>query len=68
MVISRRTSAHVTSVFEVDFTRVARLRARHRAEFERTTGEKLTFLPFVIKTVIEGLKAMVAKKRPRRRR
>jgi 2-oxoglutarate dehydrogenase E2 component (dihydrolipoamide succinyltransferase) len=57
MVASRRTSAHVTSFFEVDFTRVARIRAAHRAEFERTTGGKLTFLPFVVKVVVDGLRA-----------
>jgi 2-oxoglutarate dehydrogenase E2 component (dihydrolipoamide succinyltransferase) len=57
MVVSRRTSAHVTSFFEVDFTRVARIRAAHRAEFERTTGGKLTFLPFVVKVVVDGLRA-----------
>jgi 2-oxoglutarate dehydrogenase E2 component (dihydrolipoamide succinyltransferase) len=57
MVASRRTSAHVTSFFEVDFTRVARIRAAHRAEFERTTGGKLTFLPFVVKVVVDALRA-----------
>jgi pyruvate dehydrogenase E2 component (dihydrolipoamide acetyltransferase) len=57
MVLSRRTSAHVTSVFEVDFTRVSRLRARHRADFERTTAGKLTYLPFVVRVVVEGLRA-----------
>ena len=57
MVASRRTSAHVTSFFEVDFTRVARIRAAHRAEFERTSGGKLTFLPFVVKVVVDGLRA-----------
>jgi pyruvate dehydrogenase E2 component (dihydrolipoyllysine-residue acetyltransferase) len=57
MVESRRTSAHVTSFFEVDFTRVARIRAAHRAEVERTTGGKLTFLPFVVKVVVDGLRA-----------
>jgi 2-oxoglutarate dehydrogenase E2 component (dihydrolipoamide succinyltransferase) len=57
MVMSRRTSAHVTSFFEVDFTRVARIRAAHRAEFERTTGGKLTFLPFVVKVVVDALRA-----------
>jgi pyruvate dehydrogenase E2 component (dihydrolipoyllysine-residue acetyltransferase) len=60
MVASRRTSAHVTSFFEVDFTRVARIRAAHRAEFERTTGGKLTFLPFVVKVVVDGLRAFPA--------
>ena len=57
MVASRRTAAHVTSIFEVDFTRVARIRAAHRAEFERTTGGKLTFLPFVVKVAVDGLRA-----------
>src|SRR5579864_7369587 len=56
MVLSRRTSAHVTSVFEIDYTRVARIRAAHRVAFEEATGEKLTFLPFIISAVIEGLK------------
>jgi 2-oxoglutarate dehydrogenase E2 component (dihydrolipoamide succinyltransferase) len=56
MVASRRTSAHVTSFFEVDFTRVARLRAKHRASFEASTGQKLTYMPFIIKSVVDGLK------------
>jgi 2-oxoglutarate dehydrogenase E2 component (dihydrolipoamide succinyltransferase) len=57
MVASRHTSAHVSSFFEVDFTRIARIRAAHRAEFERATGEKLTYLPFIIRAVVDGLKA-----------
>jgi 2-oxoglutarate dehydrogenase E2 component (dihydrolipoamide succinyltransferase) len=57
MVTSRRTSAHVTSFMEIDFTRVARLRAKHRARFEAENGQKLTYTPFIIKAVIEGLKA-----------
>ena len=56
MVNARRHAAHVTSFFEVDLTRVARIRAKHRAAFEQQTGEKLTFLPFVIKAVTECLK------------
>jgi pyruvate dehydrogenase E2 component (dihydrolipoamide acetyltransferase) len=56
MVNARRHAAHVTSFFEVDLTRVARIRAKHRASFEQQTGEKLTFLPFVIKAVTECLK------------
>jgi hypothetical protein len=56
MVLSRRWNAHVTSFFEVDLTRVARIRAKQRAEFERATGEKLTYLPFIIKAVTDGLK------------
>jgi 2-oxoglutarate dehydrogenase E2 component (dihydrolipoamide succinyltransferase) len=57
MVASRHTSAHVTSFFEVDFTRVARIRASKRAEFEAGTGRKLTYMPFIIKAVTEGLRA-----------
>jgi len=56
MVASRRTSAHVTSFFEVDFTRVARIRARQRAAFEASTGQKLTYMPFIIKATVDGLK------------
>jgi 2-oxoglutarate dehydrogenase E2 component (dihydrolipoamide succinyltransferase) len=56
MVVSRRTSAHVTSVFEVDLTRIARIRATQRAAFERQTGQKLTYMPFIIKSVVGGLR------------
>jgi len=56
-VMSRHTSAHVSSFFEVDFTRIARIRAKNRAEFEKATGEKLTYLPFIIKAVSDGLRA-----------
>ncbi|HKW50009.1 MAG TPA: dihydrolipoamide acetyltransferase family protein, partial [Gemmatimonadaceae bacterium] len=56
MVAARRTAAHVTSFFEIDLTRVARLRAKARAEFESKTGQKLTFLPFIIRVVVDGLK------------
>jgi 2-oxoglutarate dehydrogenase E2 component (dihydrolipoamide succinyltransferase) len=56
MVVSRHTSAHVSSFFEVDFTRIARIRAKNRAEFEKATGEKLTYLPFILKAVTDGLK------------
>jgi 2-oxoglutarate dehydrogenase E2 component (dihydrolipoamide succinyltransferase) len=57
MVLSRRTSAHVTTFFEVDFTNIARLRDRVKKSFEERNGTKLTFMPFVIKAVIDGLKA-----------
>jgi 2-oxoglutarate dehydrogenase E2 component (dihydrolipoamide succinyltransferase) len=56
MVAARRSAAHVTSFFEIDLTRIARLRAKARAEFEAKTGQKLTFLPFIIKIVVDGLK------------
>lgn len=56
MVASRRTSAHVTSFMEMDLTRVARIRASKRAEFEALTGQKLTYMPFIIASVVKGLK------------
>jgi 2-oxoglutarate dehydrogenase E2 component (dihydrolipoamide succinyltransferase) len=56
MVNARRHAAHVTSFFEVDLTRVARIRAKQRAAFEAQNGEKLTFLPFVIKAVTDCLR------------
>ena len=60
MVVSRRTSAHVTSVFEVDLTRVARIRSKKQAEFSATSGQRLSYLPFIIRAVVEGLKAFPA--------
>lgn len=54
MVYSKHTSAHVTSVFEIDLTRVTRVRNAMRPEYE-SRGEKLTVLPFVIQAVIRGL-------------
>jgi pyruvate dehydrogenase E2 component (dihydrolipoamide acetyltransferase) len=56
MVASRHTSAHVTSFIEIDFTRIARIRANKRAEFEAATGQKLTYMPFIIKAVTQGLR------------
>ena len=56
MVAARRTAAHVTSFFEIDLTRVGRLRHKMRAQFEAETGQKLTYLPFIISAVVDGLK------------
>ncbi len=56
MVGSRRTSAHVTSFMEIDFTRISRIRAKNRAAFEASSGQKLTYMPFIIKSVVDGLK------------
>ena len=55
MVLSRRTSAHVHSVFEVNFSRVAQLRDQHKASYERD-GAKLTFLSFIVKAVAGALR------------
>lgn len=56
MVDSRRTSAHVQSVFEVDMTHIAKLRARFKPAYIDRHGANLTFLPFVIKAVCLGLR------------
>jgi 2-oxoglutarate dehydrogenase E2 component (dihydrolipoamide succinyltransferase) len=56
MVMARRHAAHVTTFFEIDLTRVARLRQKMRAEFEKQSGQKLTYLPFIIHVVIGALK------------
>ena len=57
MVVSRRTSAHVHSVFEVNFTRVAKIRDAKKAEFERA-GVKVTYLSFIIKAAVDALRAV----------
>jgi pyruvate dehydrogenase E2 component (dihydrolipoamide acetyltransferase) len=56
MVISRRTSAHVHTVFEVNFSHIARIREDRRIEYERAGG-KLTYLAFIIKAVAGALQA-----------
>jgi pyruvate dehydrogenase E2 component (dihydrolipoamide acetyltransferase) len=57
MVLSRATSAHVTTFFEVDYTNIARLRERVKKQYEERNGVKLTYLPFVIKAAVDALKA-----------
>ncbi len=54
---SLKVSAQLTTVQEVDVTRIAKLRSRAKAEFERREGVKLTYLPFFAKAVVEALKA-----------
>jgi 2-oxoglutarate dehydrogenase E2 component (dihydrolipoamide succinyltransferase) len=56
MVQSRRTSAHVTTVYEIDMTRVAKLREQHRDAFYQRTGTKLTFMPFIFEVVNKALR------------
>jgi len=56
MVLSRRTSAHVTTVYEIDMTRVAKLREQHRDVFYERTGTKLTFMPFIFEAVNKALR------------
>ena len=56
MVQSRRTSAHVTTVYEIDMTRIAKLREQHRDSFAERTGTKLSFMPFIFQAVNKGLR------------
>jgi pyruvate dehydrogenase E2 component (dihydrolipoamide acetyltransferase) len=57
MVYSKATSAHVTTVFHVDLSRVAKVRSRAKEGFARTHGTKLTFMPFIFKAVANALTA-----------
>ena len=57
MIASRRTSAHVHTVFDVDMTRIVRLREKNKARFQESTGLKLTYTPFFIRAVAQGLRA-----------
>jgi pyruvate dehydrogenase E2 component (dihydrolipoyllysine-residue acetyltransferase) len=57
MVLSRRTSAHVHTVFEVNFSRVAQIREAKKKQFE-AAGAKLTFLSFILGAVVEALRAV----------
>jgi pyruvate dehydrogenase E2 component (dihydrolipoyllysine-residue acetyltransferase) len=56
MTASRRTSAHVSTVFEAELTRVYELRAQQAAEFERRNGLKLTYTPFFVRAAVEAIK------------
>ena len=55
MIMSRRVSAHVTSFFEIDYTRIAQLRARHKASYTER-GVNLTYLAFITKVCAEHLR------------
>ena len=56
MVLSRRTSAHVTTVFEVDLTRVVDIYHREKDRFERQANIRLSYTPFFVRAVIDALK------------
>jgi len=55
MIESRRTSAHVHCMYEVDFTRIVNLRAKLKAGFEQRHGVRLTFMPFFVRAAIIAL-------------
>ena len=52
MIESRRTSAHVHCMYEVDFTRIVNLRNKHKAGFEQRHGARLTFMPFFVRSAV----------------
>ena len=55
MIESRRTSAHVHCMFEVDITRIVNLRNKLKSSFEQRNGARLTFMPFFVRAAIIGL-------------
>ena len=55
MIESRRTSAHVHCMYEVDFTRIVNLRAKLKSGFEQRHGVRLTFMPFFVRAAIIAL-------------
>jgi pyruvate dehydrogenase E2 component (dihydrolipoamide acetyltransferase) len=57
MVISKRVSAHVYSVDEVNVSGIAALRVKMKDKFEQAAGTKLTFMPFFVRAAVEGLRA-----------
>ncbi|MGH9962445.1 MAG: dihydrolipoamide acetyltransferase family protein, partial [Pyrinomonadaceae bacterium] len=56
MIASRRISAHVTTVFEVDMTRIVDLKNQYAQEFMNREGGKLSYMPFFIKVTAGALK------------
>lgn len=56
MVLSRRTSAHVTTVFQVDLTRVAEAYQKGKERFERQENTRLSYTPFFVRAVLDALK------------
>ncbi|MGB7202930.1 MAG: 2-oxoglutarate dehydrogenase, E2 component, dihydrolipoamide succinyltransferase [Pyrinomonadaceae bacterium] len=56
MTFSKQTSAHVTSVYEIDMTNVAKFRVAHQADFQAKFGTKLTFMPFIFQAVTAAIR------------
>ncbi len=56
MVLSKQTSAHVTSVYEIDMTNVVKFRNQNKDAFAAHYGTKLTFMPFIFQAVSDGLR------------
>ena len=56
MVLSRQISSHVSSVWDVDYTKVAKLRAKYKTSWLEQQGVKLTFTGFIMKACVDALK------------
>ncbi len=56
MTLSKQTSAHVTSVYEIDMTNVAKFRNANKAKFQERFGTKLTYMPFIFQAVNNALR------------
>jgi pyruvate dehydrogenase E2 component (dihydrolipoamide acetyltransferase) len=56
MVLSKRTSAHVNTVFEVDVSSLVHLREAYKAEFEKREGIALTYTPFFAKALVDAVR------------
>jgi len=56
MTLSKRTSAHVTTVFQIDYSVISALRNQHKEEFLQKNGVKLTYLPFIFRACVQALK------------
>ena len=57
MVMSKRISAHVTTVLEIDMSRAAHLRQKYKQPYQERSGVKLTYMPFIVKATVNALKA-----------
>jgi 2-oxoglutarate dehydrogenase E2 component (dihydrolipoamide succinyltransferase) len=58
MIDSKHTSAHVHTVFKIDFTRIVKLREKEKNKYEQRNGVKLTYMPFITRAVVATLRKM----------
>ena len=58
MAESKRTNAHVHTIFKIDLTRIVRLREKEKSKYEQRNGVKLTYMPFIARAVTSTLRKM----------
>ena len=58
MIESKRTSAHVHTVFKVDLTKIVKLREKEKSKYEQRNGVKLTYMPFITRAAVATLRKM----------